>query len=179
MSPIRLSSALFLAVALTACSPSDEEVVTEDVKNSAAEAERRAQAREGRERYLNAKVAALRAASDGVLKKILLDCRSMILDRARSNSNMGFEPILVDQFVADVYQSAAMGSPSVMQTDAERIQRLRENLEKDISKLELADLSFNTTYMVIVTNDSFNGPRKASKRYMCDLSEDLSISGIY
>lgn len=116
--------------------------------------------------------AELKKATPAQVRSILQSCKSAVLELAKSQNRSPFDVFLVDEYSADVYQASAYvggGDVSSAEQRAQQFLKARKAGEKDLR------YSLSLSYTVVFTYDSFSGPKKEPKRFMCELEPGLSV----
>ncbi|WP_116378162.1 hypothetical protein [Cupriavidus taiwanensis] len=89
------------------------------------------------------------------------------MDEAKKEMQTPFEPFLVTEYSADVYQAAAWAAGKSITPDKELIQRHLKDLKEYDKGKTLYQPSFYASYSVIYTRDSLSGPVREVKGYSC------------
>jgi len=105
----------------------------------------------------------MRSLSDKALIKLLIDCTSAITSKAEKNNNGPFGIALIDQYTSDLYIAAAeIKSSSSTASIKERI--------KDYRRIDKPEWFINSTFPILVTRDTFSGPKQDIELYECKYS---------
>ncbi len=104
------------------------------------------------------------------LVNLLDNCRSSIMDYARSSYKGPFNLYMIDVYSADIYQ--LMAGSHAIETDEDRIKKARKYYST------FHELDLNTEFAILYTVDSFSGPKKIAKKYKCKFSEGPKISEV-
>lgn len=107
------------------------------------------------------------------VRSILQNCKSTVLQLAKSQNRSPFDVFLVDEYSADVHQAAAYVGGGNVSSEEQRVQQFlkaRKGGEKDMQ------YALDLSYTVMFTYDSFSGPLREPKRYMCKLEPGLTFS---
>lgn len=116
----------------------------------------------------------LNKVTAGQVRSILQSCKSSVLQLAKSQNRSPFDVFLVDEYSADVYQAAAYVGSGNVSSEEQRVQQFLK-ARKAKEKEKSLRYALNLSYTVMFTNDSFSGPQKEPKRYMCELEPGLTV----
>lgn len=107
------------------------------------------------------------SVTDTQLVSMLVDCRSAIMNMAREKYTLS-EPFMVNEYSADIHQAQTFVSKGKIQKDGEIASRVKayRQLVKESGKHNPYRL--NSTFSVMVIQDTFSGPERLSRNASCD-----------
>ncbi len=149
------------ALTLSGCGPSKAEreaelkAIMEQIAKESAE--KKAKANEQ-----------IKALNDQELISLISSCKAAIMQEARQRYKP-FEPFMVDEHSADIYQAATHLSGGKINKPGDisaRVKQYRERVKSGQDK-NLSD-PLDTRFSVMVTQDSFSGPQKQSIEASCE-----------
>jgi IS1 family transposase len=163
--------AAFSLATLTACGPSEEEIKAEVAKIMQEHYKQKEE---------DGKVVAkeFESATDEQLRTLLSSCKKEIVKMARQKYKP-FEPFMVDEGSADVLQAQTHLSGHRIHTEddiAKRIKRYRDET-KAVGKVVPGLL--NSRFSVMVTIDSFSGPKRQSKVARCEFKPGFRVEATW
>lgn len=101
--------------------------------------------------------------TDEQLKELIVNCRSKIDAELQASNKTPFQWMVLDEYAADAYISAAGNSS------------LFESTEKRISELRRVQAHLNLSFPTLRITDSFSGPQKEVKAKSCTATTDLEL----
>ena len=139
------------------CGPSKEE----QKEQHRAFIEKLEKEHEEKTEMANKKIMAL---SDKEISLLLYSCKEAIMQAARERYKP-FEPFMVDEYSADIYQGVTHTSGGKINKLGDIAARVKQYREQVNSRLD-------TRFSVMVTQDSFNGPLRRSINASCEFEAE-------
>ena len=101
--------------------------------------------------------------TDEQLKELIANCRAKIDADLQASNNTPFQWMVLDEYAADAFISAAGNSS------------LFESTEKRISELHRMQAQLNLSFPTLRITDSFSGPQKEVKAKSCMATTDREL----
>jgi hypothetical protein len=113
-------------------------------------------------------------ASDSLLADLLNQCQAAVMDMAREEYKP-FEPIIVDQYSADALQAATYISGGRIQKAGDIQERVKAFRAETKRLGVMSPRMLDSTFSLLVTQDSFSGPHKISREARCEFLPGFKV----